>query len=184
MEISRRDWFAASMALWPEIAAAQEQVQQALNSGSTPALHYLDQSTAEEIESLLETIIPSDDTPGAREAGVIYFIDRALTTFHKDQQEAYRKGLQDFQAQRKALFPESASIAQLTAPQRIELLKTVERSEFFSLLRFHTLAGFLGDPSYGGNRDGVGWKLIGFKHSMINQPPFGYYDREAKEKGQ
>ena len=26
-------------------------------------------------------IVPSDDTPGAREAGVIYFIDRALATF-------------------------------------------------------------------------------------------------------
>ena len=25
-----------------------------------------------------------------------------------------------------------------------------------------TLEGFLGDPIYGGNRDGVGWKMIGF----------------------
>ena len=176
MEISRRDWFAASVALWPEIAAAQAHAQQKLK------FEYLGDSDAAEIEALVETILPSDETPGAREAGVIYFIDRALTTFHKDQQHAYRDGLRDFQAKRLALFPESHSIAQLTAQQRIDLLKSLERSEFFSLLRFHTLAGFLGDPSYGGNRDGAGWKLIGFEHSMTNQPPFGYYDRDVKEK--
>jgi len=172
MELSRRDWFAASMALWPEIAAAQAYAQ------SERKFEYLDAQTAAEVEAVVETILPSDDTPGAREAGVIYFIDRALTTFHKDQQEVYRAGLKDFQAKRTALFPASQSIAELTAQQRIELLKATEHSEFFGLLRFHTLAGFLGDPSYGGNRDGVGWKLIGFEHSMVNQPPFGFYDRE------
>jgi len=176
MELSRRDWFAASMALWPEIASAQAHAQNATK------FEYLDQQTAGEIEALVETILPSDETPGAREAGVVYFIDRALVTFHKDQREAYREGLRDFQARREALFPESHSIAQLTAQQRIELLQALENSEFFRLLHFHTLAGFLGDPSYGGNRDGVGWKLIGFEHSMVNQPPFGYYDAEVKEK--
>jgi gluconate 2-dehydrogenase gamma chain len=176
MELSRRDWFAASMALWPEIAAAQAHAQ------SAKKFEYLDAQTTGEVAALVETILPSDETPGAREAGVVYFIDRALTTFHKDQQKAYREGLQDFQAKRKALFPASQSVAELTAAQRIELMKALEHSEFFGLLRFHTLAGFLGDLSYGGNRGGVGWKLIGFEHSMVNQPPFGYYDREAKEK--
>jgi gluconate 2-dehydrogenase gamma chain len=176
MELSRRDWFAASMALWPEIAAAQAYAQ------SARKFEYLDAQTAVEVEALVETILPSDETPGAREAGVVYFIDRALLTFNKDQQDTYREGLKDFQAKRTALFPTSQSISQLTAQQRIELLQAMEQSEFFRLLRFHTLAGFLGDPSYGGNRDGVGWILIGFEHSMVNQPPFGFYDREAKEK--
>jgi hypothetical protein len=40
----------------------------------------------------------------------------------------------------------------------------------------HTLYGFLGNSSYGGNRDNVGWKLIGFEDRMAYQPPFGYYD--------
>src|SRR5437016_11109722 len=30
-------------------------------------------------------IFPSDETPGAHEAGVVYFIDRALTTFGIDE---------------------------------------------------------------------------------------------------
>jgi hypothetical protein len=33
-------------------------------------------------------------------------------------------------------------------------------------------------PTYGGNRDGVGWKLIGFEDRHTFQPPFGYYDRD------
>ena len=33
-------------------------------------------------------------------------------------------------------------------------------------------------PEYGGNRDGVGWKLLGFEDQHVFQPPFGYYDRD------
>ena len=54
------------------------------------------------------------------------------------------------------------------------------QNDFFELLRTHTLYGFVGNPSYGGNRDRVGWKLIGFEDRMAYQPPFGYYDGEAK----
>jgi len=172
MEISRRDWFLASMVAWQEIASAQK--------AGPAAFRHLNAKSAAEIEALAAQILPSDETPGAREAGVIYFIDRALTTFDQDKQEVYRQGMQDMQAKREALFPGSQSIAALTAQQQVELLQATERTDFFQLLRFHTLAGFLGNPSYGGNRDGVGWKLIGFDHKMAYQPPFGYYDAETK----
>ena len=33
-------------------------------------------------------------------------------------------------------------------------------------------------PEYGGNRDGVGWRMIGFVDEHAFQPPFGYYDRD------
>jgi gluconate 2-dehydrogenase gamma chain len=183
MDFSRRDWLVATfgLAAFPEILEAQKHAHGAANSGSAAAFEYLDAATAKEIGAMVERILPSDDTPGAKEAGVIYFIDRALTTFDKDKQDAYRDGLKTVEAKRTEMFPDSASIAALTEAQQIELLKAVEHSDFFQLVRFHTLAGFLGDPSYGGNRDQVGWKLIGFEHSMMYQPPFGYYDREAKE---
>jgi gluconate 2-dehydrogenase gamma chain len=41
--------------------------------------------------------------------------------------------------------------------------------------------GFLGNPSYGGNRDRIGWKLIGFEDRMAYQPPFGYYDAQERK---
>ena len=74
------------------------------------------------------------------------------------------------------MFPSSASIATLSGKQQMELIRAIEHTDFFELLRTHTLYGFLGNPSYGGNRDQVGWKLIGFDDRHLFQPPFGYYD--------
>jgi Gluconate 2-dehydrogenase subunit 3 len=54
----------------------------------------------------------------------------------------------------------------------------VERTPFFERVRLLTLLGMFALPKYGGNRDHVGWQLIGFPDQHIFQPPFGYYDRE------
>jgi gluconate 2-dehydrogenase gamma chain len=172
------------MAAWPEVLAAQ---QHAHNAGNTPTTPFetLDADIAAEIDALAAQIIPSTNGPGAREAGVIYFIDRALSTFARDDREAYRAGIAQLQQKRKELFPESAAFASLTGEQQIALIRAVETSAFFELLRTHTVLGFLGDPSYGGNRGKVGWHQIGFDDRMAYEPPFGYYDAEAmsgKEK--
>ena len=44
-------------------------------------------------------------------------------------------------------------------------------AHFYALLVVLTLEGYLGDPSYGGNKDRVGWALVGFGTS---EPPVGY----------
>ena len=41
-----------------------------------------------------------------------------------------------------------------------------------------TAAGMFANPEYGGNRDKIGWKLIGFDDRFFWQAPFGYYDRD------
>jgi gluconate 2-dehydrogenase gamma chain len=183
VESSRRDWLIRSWGILalPEILAAQDHAHHAVSSGDTTGLSHLDPATAKEIDALASRILPSDDTPGAREAGVIYFIDRALVTFDRESQGIYRTGLAEIQAKRKTLFPRSQSIAGLSEQQQDELLRSVERTEFFQTLRFHTMAGFVGNPGHGGNRNNVGWKLIGFEDKMAYAPPFGYYDRQAKE---
>jgi hypothetical protein len=38
----------------------------------------------------------------------------------------------------------------------------VGAADFFAAVRAHTVFGFLCDPSYGGNRDYVGWKVVGY----------------------
>ncbi len=166
------------MAAWPEVLDAQ---QHAHTAAGSPTTHFetLDADTAAEIEAVAAQIIPSTGGPGAREAGVIYFIDRALSTFARDDREAYRTGMVHLQQKRKELFPESATIASLTGPQQVTLIRTVETSSFFELLRTHTVLGFLGNPSYGGNRGKAGWRQIGFEDQMAYAPPFGYYDAEA-----
>jgi gluconate 2-dehydrogenase gamma chain len=143
-------------------------------SGRFQVLH---PTAAREIEAICARILPTGDSPGAREAGVIYFIDRALATFDRDKRAAYRQGLRQVQAQRKKLFPTSSSIADLTTEQQDQLLRAVENTDFFRLVRTHTIMAFLSHPSYGGNRGQVGWKLIGFEDKHLFQPPFGYYDR-------
>jgi len=181
--MNRRDWLIStlSMATWPEILAAQEHARAAAQSAEPPAFGYLDKPAAADNEALASEIIPSGDTPGAREAGVVYFIDRALSTFDQGRQGLYRAGLEHADSQRKALFPASQSISGLTSAERVELLRSIERTEFFQLLRDHTICGFLSDPSYGGNRGGVGWQVIGFDNQHQHHPPFGYYDAEEKE---
>jgi gluconate 2-dehydrogenase gamma chain len=163
----------------PEVVAAQEYARGAAKSARPPRLQYLDEATAKEIESLAGRILPSDDGPGAREAGVLFFIDRALVTFDKDKQDVYRDGIAAAQNARRGLFPGSRSIAELKPAEQDRLLRSLERTDFFQVLRLHTLAGFLGNASYGGNRDLVGWKYVGFDGKMAYKPPFGYYDREA-----
>ena len=140
----------------------------------------LDADEAREIEAIAAQIIPADDTPGAREAGAIYFIDRALATFDRDKRPVYTDGLKEVQAKRSSLFPDSKSIAALQPAQQIRLLQAIEQTDFFELVRTHTVLAFFGNPSYGGNRDQIGWKLIGFEDRFHFEPPFGYYDAEPK----
>jgi gluconate 2-dehydrogenase gamma chain len=171
MRINRREWLLGSLgaAFWAEVAGAQQNGK----------LTVLDAATAREVDAITAQILPSDDGPGAREAGVLYFIDRALSTFDSDKREDYRKGMPAFQQAREKLFARSTSIAALSGPDQIALLRSLETSPFFELLRTHTMLGFLGNPSYGGNRNGVGWAHIGFEHRMAWSPPFGYYDGEG-----
>lgn len=153
----------------------------AVTASAQGKFEVLDPATAAEIEALTSQVIPSDDGPGAREAGVIYFIDRALATFDSDKREAYRTGMRDVQQSRLKLFPQSTSIAALSPTQQIELVHSIEKTEFFDLLRTHTAWGFLAAPQYGGNRNQAGWTHIGFEHQMHFEPPFGYYDAQVRD---
>lgn len=44
----------------------------------------------------------------------------------------------------------------------------ISAQSFFSLLLSYTMAGFFSDPVHGGNRDMVGWKLIGFPGAHLS----------------
>ena len=182
MTSSRREWIAASLGsvTLAAIARAQEHAHQMASGAAPVRLEFFDAETAAEVEAIASQILPSDDGPGAKEAGVVYFIDRALTTFDSDMQEEYRNGLSEVEKVRKQMFPSSASIAALSREQQFELVRRIESSEFFEVVRVHTVLGFLGSPSYGGNRGKAGWNYIGFEDRMSFQPPFGYYDREPQ----
>jgi gluconate 2-dehydrogenase gamma chain len=72
---------AASPLGWAEIAQAMEHAHASGQVGTSGKTSFLTASEAADIDAVAARIVPTDDTPGAREAGVVYFIDRALATF-------------------------------------------------------------------------------------------------------
>jgi gluconate 2-dehydrogenase gamma chain len=172
-------WVAANYA---GIIDAQAYVQQAARSGQPIKLAFFTEAQAAEVDAMAAQIIPSDATPGAREARVINFIDRALVTFEKNQQPAYVKGLQDLEAQTKTLVPNATRFSALTSEQQIQVLTAMEKTPFFALVRTHTVTGFFASPVHGGNDNKVGWKLVNYDDSLNHKPPFGYYDAQPQAR--
>ncbi len=160
---------------WPAIAAAHAHAAAASSSART-ALVFLSTPDARDIESIAAQIVPSDDAPGAREAGALHFIDRSMHTWLAGQADSFRAGLREFQAKFAAAHGVGFASAD-DATQRA-FLSANETSEFFNSMRTLTLIGMFALPQYGGNRGGVGWQLIGFEEQHVFAPPFGYYDRD------
>ncbi len=178
---------------WPAVLSAADHAHRAAQSATPPKFEFFSPEQAAEIDAIAARIIPTDGTPGAREAGVVYFIDRALTTFASDDQKTYKEGLPELQARVRELFPAVERFSAATPEQQDEVLRSLDdhapvparpfrprpaAQSFFETLRQHTIAGFLIDPDAGGNRDGVGWKVIGREREHMFQPPFGYYDKD------
>ena len=163
---------------WPAVLAAQQHAHAVAGSGQSK-LAFFSPEQAAELEAMTAQIIPADESPGAKEARVLYFIDRALTTFDRDRQPAYAQGLKELTAHVSTMFPGQTKFSSLTGEQQIQLLTSIETTDFFEQVRVHTIMGFLSDPSHGGNFEEAGWKLIGFESNAIHQRPFGYYDAEA-----
>ena len=139
-----------------------------------------------ELAAVAERILPSDDTPGAREAGAIHFIDQALAGFAAFALGPIREGLPELrEAARRRGGPEAgeadqaSDFSRLPAPRQDELLRERERTPFFRTVRFLTVAGVFSSPEHGGNRDGAGWTLLDFADPGAWRPPFGHYDAEA-----
>ena len=174
---------------WPSILAAHEHARR-VALGAVPAkFEFFSAAEASEIEAVAAQIIPTDQTPGAREAGAIHFIDRALVTFDKEKQPLYTAGLAELAAKLKELYPQAEKFSTAGSAEQIGVLTAIEKTDFFRAVREHTVMGFLCEPERGGNLDQVGWKTIGHEHAFTYEPPFGSYDRDypgwqpAPEKG-
>jgi Gluconate 2-dehydrogenase subunit 3 len=163
---------------WTEVAEAIDHAHGTNDSRSDAKLSFLTSAEAADVEAVAAQIVPSDGSPGAREAGVVHFIDRALATFFSQLAGDYRSELAAFQAAYRTEYPAVASFGALTTAQQIECLSRIDRTPFFNTTHLLTLLGMFTSPAYGGNRNGAGWRLIGFEDRHAFYPPFGYYDRD------
>jgi gluconate 2-dehydrogenase gamma chain len=137
----------------------------------------------EVLSALTSRILPAvDGRPGAAEAGAVYFIDRALGTFNAAQRPLYTEGIADLNRRAQGKFAGAASFAALPAPQRDEVIRDIEPTPFFQAVRLDTIVGTFALPSWGGNRDYMGWHLLGFEHQLSFQAPFGYYDADVNRR--
>ena len=181
---------------------------------------FFDQHQRATVEAAMARIIPTDDTPGAREAGAVDFVDRYLSGIGYIYALPDGSGFEQLTGRRANAWQQRVELARskyvagiaeldrlcherhgsyfvdLDDQRRDEMLRTIERSgseaaerawrdtpaiayggpvepalqqtnaeadlDFFNLLVTHTRQGFLADPIYGGNRDRVGWQVIGF----------------------
>jgi gluconate 2-dehydrogenase gamma chain len=147
----------------------------------TAELVFFNEAEARDVEALAARIVPGDpDDPGAREAGVLVYIDRAVEGAYRELQFAYRRGLAELA--RHCRDEARAAFAELGADRQDALLSELDGialqleagedpatdprrlvlAELYAMVRQHTLEGLFGDPAYGGNRDSAGWRLVGF----------------------
>jgi gluconate 2-dehydrogenase gamma chain len=194
MSITRRDFVTGISglgAVWVAgaLACREKMDPEAATHGPPPesaappqVLRFLTEQEAAEVEAFSARVIPTDETPGAREAGVVWFIDGALASFMRDQQDFVRGGLKKMSAAVAKAHPGRTSLAALTEAEQDAFLKSYERDDLFGFLRFGTIAGMFALPKYGGNKDYMGWALVGQEHAFEFKPPFGWYDRPENQR--
>lgn len=167
----------------PSLVAVSQAACTARDEGA--AFENITGAEAREFIAIAARILPTTDTPGATEAGAVYFADQAFGTFLADSLEFARMQLAEFQSGITEAYPGADRFSDLDEADQDEYLKIKERTPFFQGARFLTIFGVFGMASYGGNRDDIGWKLLGMggpPHAWSY--PFGYYDAQYMEEQQ
>ena len=137
-------------------------------------------------EAVMARIFPSDENiPGAPEAGTVFYLDRALAGAELHLQGAYRAGLQRLDRIRRSRygdgFADCGKVGQdaLLGAMADGTLSAFGNAptalEFFEMLRAHTIEGLFADPVHGGNRNFVGWKLLGYQGP---QPSYSHEEQQ------
>jgi gluconate 2-dehydrogenase gamma chain len=171
---------AVPAALAPDTAQAEEELAQ------LQQLKALSPSEAATIGAFCERLIPSDSTgPGAREANVVRYIDRALAGDLSAFRGAYTAAVVAIDAYSQQKY--GAAFAALPTDQQDAVMREMDvgrattqdptivrnagasTADFapnakavFEMIRTHAMQGMFGDPAHGGNTNFVGWKLVRF----------------------
>ena len=188
---SRREFIAASTALLggsllsaqlPALGALAEWARGAAAAQS--AFTILTPAEARTMDAFAAQIIPSDaDSPGAKEAGAVWFIDRALGPgYFPEFREPVKAGLADLDARARRRRKGASGFADLDPGEQVRVMRQVEDTAFFSMGRMLSIMGVLADPRHGGNRDHAGARILGIQHQPSYQPPFGWYDAEEARR--
>ena len=212
-KITRRDMLrsaaaagSAAVVSWWAPSAVLGREGSLLPPAPTPGQYaYLTPAEIAFIDAAVSRLIPADELgPGAKEAGVTFFIDQQMAgPFGRgeswymagpwkkgsEQQgyqlrltpaQLYRAGIKDTDDHCQRTF--SKKFSDLSAADQDRVLQELEKGKielpnasaksFFDMLLQNTSEGFFADPIYGGNRDFIGWKLVGFpgpRYNYVNE---------------
>ncbi len=143
-----------------------------------PPYRFFSETEAQLLIAICEQIIPRDDTPGATDAGVIYYIDRQVSGPLARYQQSYRLGLASFR--KKCLQVYKTPFEKLSFAQQTDALRLIEAGQapkelwgdpsqrgFFGLVLDHTRQGFYGSPRHGGYRDYASYRMLGLAYPNL-----------------
>jgi len=194
MTLTRRDFLLQSAlyggTLWAALNVPRPRALAAAAASETPVV--LTPAEWKLVEAMSGRIIPSDDEPGAIEAGVVNFVDKALANEDKALKPIYAAGLAGVDAVAKRRF--AKPFVALAAADQDAVLAALESgkaegwpkgavgaADFFAAIRSHTVFGFLCDPAYGGNREYVGWKVVGYPGRQHHRGGYTADQMQGKE---
>jgi hypothetical protein len=123
------------------------------------------------LRALLDRLIPADDFPGAWEAGCGEYIMRLLANDLAGQQAEVAAGLRALDGEARTLH--QCGFAELDPARQDAVMAAAERGAvrgdwpvpapaFIRLMAELAAEGYYSDPSSGGNRNGVSWRMIGY----------------------
>jgi hypothetical protein len=114
--------------LTPQLIAQASQHARAAAASDQNTLRFLTAQEAADFDAFAAQIIPSTDgTPGAHEAGVVYFADYVLATINPEQQKDFRGALAALRSAAIAAQPGVASFASLPPDKQIAVMKAMEK---------------------------------------------------------
>jgi gluconate 2-dehydrogenase gamma chain len=137
------------------------------------------------LEAAAARIVPSDEDPGAREAGTV---DYVIAQARRDAVTATRLADGASMLERLAREAYAVGFAEVASEAQDDLLTRLdmEGDAFFQRLVLVVMEGFYGDPRHGGNREGASWTMIGFpgpQHPNGWERPLGWYDEQVPDEG-
>ena len=121
--------------------------------------------------AVVERILPRDETPGALELGVPEYLDRELTDPKLDFLKRPLLTLLDG-VDAGARKRHNRAFAELPAASKDEILTAWQKGQpgerrCFDVLLSLTFEGAFGDPRRGGNREGAGFAMVGFRPGEV-----------------
>lgn len=145
-------------------------------------LRFFTAAEARVVQAAAERIFPSDASgPGATEAGVVIYIDRQLAGPYGRDKYRYAKppfvesgpehGYQGKETPReiyRAGVRTLGDFVSLNPAEQDQKLRSIQTSNFFHMLRQHTMEGMFSDPMHGGNAGMIGWQLIGYPGPVMS----------------